>query len=130
MRPQFNQINDDEEDMEVEEEHDMEALAAFVSYAQEQAHKTRVTQRNATRRYLCHSQLLPNPRINTPWQRLYESRSDRAFITTMGFDVETFEDVLRVGFGERWYTRPIPRVMSILEENPDQEHGHSMQQVL
>ena len=43
------------------------------------------------------------------WQALFDSHNDRAFITTMGFDVETFELIVRSGFGTLWLSRPIPR---------------------
>jgi hypothetical protein len=36
---------------------------------------------------LCRPQLARNPRGPTAWQILYNSRNDRAYITTMGFDV-------------------------------------------
>ncbi|KAJ8503054.1 hypothetical protein ONZ45_g11200 [Pleurotus djamor] len=75
------------------------------------AHSNRVRDRNPSRLYLCRPQLLPNPRVDTPWQRLYASQDDRAFITTMGVDVATF-DLLLNGpghFAERWNAMPIPR---------------------
>ncbi|KAJ8582170.1 hypothetical protein M405DRAFT_922049, partial [Rhizopogon salebrosus TDB-379] len=59
------------------------------------------------RLYLCRPQLLPNPRVNTPWQALYESQNDRAFITTMGFDVQTFGSILTSGFASQWYEVPV-----------------------
>jgi hypothetical protein len=59
--------------------------------------------------YLTHSELLPDPCSNTPWQRLYTSQSNRAFITTKGFDVTTFNDVLDAGFHLWWDSSPIPR---------------------
>ncbi|KAG2064095.1 hypothetical protein BDR04DRAFT_1130902 [Suillus decipiens] len=34
-----------------------------------------------TRRYLIHSDLLPNPHLNTPWQVLYSGQNDHMFIT-------------------------------------------------
>ncbi|KAJ3974248.1 hypothetical protein EV361DRAFT_756281, partial [Lentinula raphanica] len=52
--------------------------------------------------------LLPNPRVATPWQRLYETRSNRSFITTMGIDVATF-DFLLAHFTIIWNQNPIPR---------------------
>jgi hypothetical protein len=66
-------------------------------------------QRNPSRLYLTRPQLLPNPRVETPWQQLYTSQSDRAFITTMGFDVATFDSILAAGFGRLWQETPIPR---------------------
>jgi len=65
--------------------------------------------RSTTRRYLTWLNLLPNPRTGTAWQKLYASRSDRAYITTMGLDVSTFNAVLQAGFAGRWETQPIPR---------------------
>ncbi len=41
---------------------------------------------------------MKNPRIGTPWQVLHGSRSDRAYITTMGVDCETFDKILEGGF--------------------------------
>ncbi|KAG0702432.1 hypothetical protein DFH29DRAFT_758555, partial [Suillus ampliporus] len=61
------------------------------------------------RLYLCRAQLLPNPRMSTPWQALFASQSDLAFITTMGFDVETFAFILTSGFAKHWCHTPIPR---------------------
>ena len=61
------------------------------------------------RAYLVRANLLPNPRFGTPWQQLYRSKSDRAYITTMGFDVVTFHKILDAGFARRWYTMPIAR---------------------
>jgi hypothetical protein len=69
----------------------------------------RANQRNSRRLYLTRPDLLPNPRYGTPWQRLYASKNDRAFITTMGFDVSTFQSLLDAGFGRLWYATPLPR---------------------
>jgi hypothetical protein len=52
--------------------------------------------------------LLPNPRLSTPWQALYSGQNDRAFITTMGLDVFTFHHILSSGFATLWNTTPIP----------------------
>ena len=43
---------------------------------------------------VCRPQLLPNSSKDTPWQVLYQSHSDRAFITTMGSDVDAFTYVV------------------------------------
>jgi len=51
--------------------------------------------RNPRQLYLC---------LSTPHGKYYESQSDRAFITTMGLDVQTFGFVLASGFGEDWLT--------------------------
>ncbi|TEB30267.1 hypothetical protein FA13DRAFT_580760 [Coprinellus micaceus] len=52
--------------------------------------------------------LLPSARHGTPWQRLWEGQSDRAFITTMGFNVSTFQYLLDA-FKPRWDDWTIPR---------------------
>ncbi|KAI6030451.1 hypothetical protein F5J12DRAFT_924877 [Pisolithus orientalis] len=62
--------------------------------------------------------LLPNPHISTPWQKLYESQDDQAFITTMGFDVETFGYILTSGFATAWYHIPIPQNDTNTTGNP------------
>lgn len=50
------------------------------------------------RLYLCHQELMPDPRAQSPWQALYASQNDRVFITTMGFDIATFNLLLDRGF--------------------------------
>ncbi|KAJ3513754.1 hypothetical protein NMY22_g14947 [Coprinellus aureogranulatus] len=92
------------------------AIAVTVVLAEE-AHTQRVAARNPSRLYLTRSQLLPNPRHDTPWTRLFKSRSPRAFITTMGFDPETFDLILSSGFAEAWYNTPIPRTDTHVEGN-------------
>lgn len=61
------------------------------------------------RKKLVRGNLLPNPRFQTPWQQLYHSRDNRAFITTMGVDTRTFRLLLANGFHRLWTTTPIPR---------------------
>ena len=67
--------------------------------------------RRLHRLYLCQSQLLPNPCGAMPWQVLWGSQNDRAFIMTMGFNVKTFCFLLEgLGhFAERWDSTPIPQ---------------------
>jgi hypothetical protein len=106
-------------DAEIEEEEiaDEEArqkllvLATLIAGVEE-AHLLRIEHRHNHRLFLCRPQLLPDPRTNTPWQRLYLSQNDRAFITTMGFDVNTFNYIVTSGFGERWLSVPIQRTDS------------------
>jgi len=109
--PPLDGLNLEEWEQEIDD--DQEALAAaalsVIVIGTMESHRRRVQQRHPSRLYLCRPQLLPNARINTPWQRLKNSRSDRAFITTMGFDVQTFEDILTAGFGRCWNETPIPR---------------------
>ncbi|KIJ43451.1 hypothetical protein M422DRAFT_60318 [Sphaerobolus stellatus SS14] len=52
-------------------------------------------------------QLLRNPRVATPWRKLFHSQNNRAFFATMGFDVATFLVILG-HFAEEWDTTPIP----------------------
>ncbi|KAJ3536314.1 hypothetical protein NMY22_g6087 [Coprinellus aureogranulatus] len=73
------------------------------------AHENRKARRRKTRRKLLRAHLLKNPRVDTPWQALYHSQDDRAFITTMGIDVNTFKYVLNSGFRKRWDDWTIPR---------------------
>jgi hypothetical protein len=100
---------------EMEEEEDdrdreMAAMAAGVIWlGAEEARRLRAERRKRTRLYLCRPQLLPNPRFDTPWRVLYSSKSDRAFITTMGFNVDTFHAIISAGFGSARYSIPIPR---------------------
>ncbi|KAF7368888.1 hypothetical protein MVEN_00214600 [Mycena venus] len=97
-----------EEDEEEAEWELAATTAAMILTGAEQARVLRAERRQQSRLYLCRPQLLPNPRYDTPWQVLYGSRHDRAFITTMGFDVPTFHDIIDAGFGSAWYSTPYP----------------------
>ena len=85
------------------------ACIGLVCYGLEEARQNSVSRRSSNRLYLTRSNLLPDPRMDTPWQVLYHSQSDRGFITTMGFDVLTFHNILRHGFERLWNETPIPR---------------------
>lgn len=74
--------------------------------------------RRRHRLYLCRPELIPNPRIGSPWQFLYRSQSDRAFITTMGIDTVTFQVILNVGFKNLWDLTPIPRTDTNINGEP------------
>ncbi|KAF8214811.1 hypothetical protein K438DRAFT_1562472, partial [Mycena galopus ATCC 62051] len=50
---------------------------------------------------------------------LHASRSDHTYITTMGFDVQSFDDILEAGFEGTWYATPIPRADTATTGNPD-----------
>jgi len=65
-------------------------IGITIAYGLEQARQLRRERRYEQRLYLTRSNLLPDPRENTPWQIPLRDQSDRAFITTMGFDVATF----------------------------------------
>jgi len=85
------------------------SAAALVVVGAENGCQFRINRRHQTRNYLCHPQLLPNPRLGTPWMALFLSRNDRAYITTMGFDVCTMEYIITSGFGRWWLGQSIPR---------------------
>jgi hypothetical protein len=51
--------------------------------------------------YLTQSDIPCNPMLDSAWASLWRSQSDRAFITTMGLDVTTFDDLLG-RFADRW----------------------------
>ena len=53
---------------------------------------------------------------------LFDSQDDRAFITTMGFDVETFGQILISGFAAAWYQTPIPRDDTSTHGDPHPQH--------
>ena len=84
-------------------------LTAILIAGSNEDHAWSVANRRPRRQYLGRMNLLPNPRIGTPWIRLYENREDRAFITTMGIDTSTFDTILAAGFGYLWHSRPISR---------------------
>lgn len=81
--------------------------AAVLVIGSNEDHAWAVENRRQRRQYLRRAVLLPDPRINTPWTRLYLSHDDPAFITTMGINFPTFQAILAAGFGHLWYTRSI-----------------------
>ena len=89
---------DVEEDLFQDEEYDLGLIASVIIIGAEIGRQARINNCHENRLYLTHSQLLPDPRLATPWQVLYDSWSDHAFITTMGFDVQTFTYILSSGF--------------------------------
>jgi hypothetical protein len=100
-----------EEDSEVEDELYKAAgiTAAVMLVGIKEQKRLQAQRRNPRRQYLTRPQLLPSPHIHTPWQRLYSGNEDSAYITTMGFDVATFDHILASGFGSTWLTTPIPQ---------------------
>ncbi|CAA7259588.1 unnamed protein product [Cyclocybe aegerita] len=106
----FQQFTEQLEEEADEEYWEMGAasLGVIVGGA-EISRQLRNERRRETRQYLTRPELLENPRIATPWTSLYDSRSDRAYITTMGFDVATFNFILESGFVQTWLSTPIPR---------------------
>ena len=103
-------IDDGAEDLDEEQ---LRFLRVF-GYILVRAHQAGEDCRARRRRYLLREDLLPNPRETTPWQQLYQTQNDRAYIVTMGFDVNAFNRLLSAGFEERWNTRVIYR--------PDVQH--------
>ena len=83
-----------------------------------QSRLLRAEGRRRHRAYLCRPELIPNPRIGSPWQVLYHSQSDRAFITTMGLDTTTFQLLLDAGFETFWDSTPIPRTDTNINGEP------------
>jgi hypothetical protein len=99
----------DDEETEEADRYQTLTTVALIVMGIEVGRLSQIERRNISRLYLCRPQLLPNPRNGTPWQTLLHSRSDRAFITTMGIDVATLEYIITLGFGQRWYLEPVPR---------------------
>jgi hypothetical protein len=99
---------DDEETEEVDRYQTLTTITLII-VGMELGQLSQTKRRNISRLYLCQPQLLPNPHDSTPWQTLLHSQSDRAYITTMGIDVATFEYIITSGFGQRWQLEPVPR---------------------
>ncbi|KAF7783289.1 hypothetical protein Agabi119p4_2665 [Agaricus bisporus var. burnettii] len=97
--------------MQMLEEEDELAVAAagIVIYLHEEVRRMRNARRARNRQYLLRADLLPNPRLDTPWQALYNHQNKRGFVTTMGLDPDTFQIVLDSGFRDLWDSTPIPR---------------------
>lgn len=109
----------DAERQSAEDDEELLGLAAgSMLLGAELDREARVARRAAHRGYLTRPELMRNPRYGTPWQRLYWSREDRAYITTMGFDVATFDKLLQEGFGEEWNTAVIPRTDTSITGKP------------
>ena len=117
LKQQEEEDNEDALEQELEQSAALAAVALMVVGAEE-SHRLRTERRQSRRLYLCQPQLLPNPHKDTPWQVLYQSHSDRAFITTMGFDVDAFEHLIKSGFARMWYERPIDRSDTMTAGNP------------
>ncbi|KAG2079011.1 hypothetical protein BDR04DRAFT_1146702 [Suillus decipiens] len=98
----------------LEDKEDARKLAATLLAGIELARLDRIETHNPRQLYLCRAQLLPDPHCNTPWQLLYESQNDCAFITTMGIDTQTFELILTSSFASQWYQKPITNHYSFL----------------
>ncbi|KAG2105112.1 uncharacterized protein F5147DRAFT_703204 [Suillus discolor] len=74
-------------ELQQQEDDDKEAalaIAATILVGVELARQDHIENRQPRRLYLCRPQLLPNPRKDTPWQVLFATQNNCAFITTMG----------------------------------------------
>jgi hypothetical protein len=100
---------DDDDEAADEEDLCILATAALIVTAAEAGRPFRNERRGPTWNYLTRRDLAPNPHFGTAWNHIFKSQNDRSFITTMGFDVETFNFILDSGFGELWNLMPIPR---------------------
>ena len=96
---------DEYKDDEIQRRH-ITIIGTLIFVGAEQLHYERSECRQARRIYLVRNDLLPNPRLSTPWQALYSGQNNRAFITTMGLDVPTFHHILSHGFATLWNTTP------------------------
>jgi len=105
-------LQEEEEEEEIAEEElrqwQVVALGMLVYVGGEESHWLWAEQCNTHCTYLTRPELLLNPQEESAWQRLYQSQSDRAFITTMGFNIAAFTTILEAGFEEQWNTTPIP----------------------
>lgn len=105
---------------ETEEDYDNHVLACagLILHGIEESQQLRAERRTQRRQYLTRRDLLPDPRRDTPWQVLYAGQNDRAFITTMGFDVASFNSILDQGFQRLWNSLAIPRRETHAESQP------------
>ena len=87
----LEQQNDEEDEEDLQ--HSLLILSALVCGVLDNENEC-ARRRNPSRLYLTRPQLMPYPRFESPWIRLWEGQNDRAFITTMGFDVQTFRFIL------------------------------------
>lgn len=103
----YQELLEDDANIEEEEAVVLALLSLLLVVGAQEAQRLRSSRRQ--RLYLCRPELLPHPRFDTPWQILHHSRNDRAYITTMGVNVSTFDYVLEQGFADIWDALPIPR---------------------
>lgn len=118
---EMSMLEEEEEESEDEAEEDFQwtaALAAVLLAGAQLDRVTRLDHRRAHQTYLTRPELMQAPRLSSPWQSLYLSRIDRAFITTMGLDVATFDLLLEHGFQEIWERAAIPRTDTSVTGQP------------
>ena len=66
----------DKEYTQEDEEYELAFAATTIIAGAELVWEIHVQRCNPSCLYLCHSQLLPNPHVVTPWQALYNSQND------------------------------------------------------
>lgn len=82
---------DKDDELDKEEKCVAIVLILILALGVEEAKQTLSHCRHPSFLYLCRPQLLPHPWGQTRWQILFSSHCDRAYITTMGFDVKDFQ---------------------------------------
>ncbi|PLW42722.1 hypothetical protein PCANC_07918 [Puccinia coronata f. sp. avenae] len=93
-----------DKDKDRQDKEDKEVLLAIVSLAV----LGKPVAIRSLRTYLTRPDLPGNPRTNSAWTHMRAVGNDRAFVTVMGIDVQTFEEIL-VPFDLAWNGTPIPR---------------------
>ena len=97
---------------ENQQDDDDDACLAIIAFAL----LGRSSQLRTLRTYLTRADLSGHPRIDSPWTHMRSVGNDRAFITVMGLDVQTFESIL-LPFSTAWESATIPRA----DVNPNGE---------
>ena len=97
-------IEEDEEVVEEERVLQAAAAAMIIYLGVEEYRALRAQRQQPSRLYLCRPQLMSDPHdpSGSPWQKLYHSRSDQAFITTMGFNTETLAAHFVFAIADPW----------------------------
>ena len=105
MRQEDEAQSQEDEEMRLQQ---AVAIGVLIYAGAEESRRLQSEQRLAHRTYLTRPELPPEPCHDSAWLRLYHSQSDRAFITTMGFNVQAFDWILQAGFNKLWNLLPIP----------------------
>lgn len=101
----------EDEDEEIEQ---WVVVGLLIWLGAQEARQWRAERRLAHKTYLMRPELMYNRHLDTPWQKLYNTRNGRAFITTMGFDFTTFSAILDADFEEAWDSNPISRIFRLI----------------
>lgn len=84
-------------------------IVVYISGAIILGKRSRISRRERRSGHLVHANLQPEPRIKSAWQSLLKSNDNRASITTMSLDIDTFDYLLSAGFCDAWNMTAIPR---------------------